>query len=420
MREDEWSGGVERDRKIDVFFFTPPSGLLALPFAFRAAGLALATLLIATAAFAARASLRLLLASAGAARTPSLAGVARAAFGPPGAATARAAVAVLNFAALVAYVTAVGDTLSGAAAAAALVAPRSAVAIVAATTVGAATAAAAAAPRTLTALSALAVGGALAFAACLAATAATGGGGSSTHPSTLALWRPAGMPAAAPLLAYAFTCHVALFDLYKGLRSRNLPTLAASVDAALALAAATHAAVGAAGYAAYGDATEGDVGANLAAGGGGAGARCVFALALVGGAPLVLRPLSDAVFGGGGDDDDGDDDAERGGRVAPRTHSRASAASRGALLLTAAAAAATALPRVEAGLALAGATAGVVAGFWLPAACYARLRPAPRRRPLSAVGRKHSARDTSGLATAAALVVAGAGVAAAGVASVFG
>ena len=212
---------------------------------------------------------------------------------------------------------------------------------------------------------------------------------------------------------------MALFDVYRGLRSRNLPTLAASVDAALALAAATHAAVGASGYAAYGDATAGDVGANLAAGGGGAGARCVFALALVGGAPLVLCPLSEAVFGGGGVDDGGDDDAERGGGAAPRTPSRSSAVSRSAFLLTAAAAAATALPRVEAGLALAGATAGVVAGFWLPATCYVRLRPAPRRRPLSAVGRR-TRRDTSGLATAAALVVAGAGVAAAGVASVFG
>ena len=155
------SGGGGKRQKNRCFFhpYHPPTGLLALPFAFRATGLALATLLIATAALAARASLRLLLASAGAARTPSLAGVARAAFGPPGAATARAAVAVLNFVALVAYVTAVGDTLGGAAAAAAIAPPRAAVAAVAAATVGAATAAAAAAPRTLTALSALAVGG---------------------------------------------------------------------------------------------------------------------------------------------------------------------------------------------------------------------------------------------------------------------
>jgi len=403
------------------------SGLLSLPFVFRSLGLALGALAVAAAAALARLSLRLLLAAGGAAGERSLAGVARAAFGSPGAAAARLCVAVLNFGALVAYINVLADVGGSAAVAAGWAAPRAALAAAAAAATGAAAAAAAAAPVLITLASTASVALALAFAGGLAALgAAPRGPGPSRAP--LALWRPAGLPAAAPLVAYAFTCHQALAMVTGGMAAPSLPASARVVDAAVAAAAAAYAAAGAGGYAAFGEATAGDVGINLSSPGGGAGvgdaARAAYALSLLGAAPLVLAPLTASLVGEGGGGGGGGRGLARPakGPGAPRARRRRAPpppVAAHAAVLAAALAASIALPSVEAVLGAAGATAGAGAGFLIPALSYLRLAPPPPRasRPLSASPWRRGGRDWGGVAAAWVVAAAGCAVAAAGAAT---
>lgn len=239
--------------------------------------------------------------------------VAAIAAGPAAGTAVRAGTTVLSVCSLVAYLNILADAASPVAGS--VVPPgaegaRAKLLAVAAVAAGLAALVAMAHPRSARSLARFALGSLAAFALTTVVVAFLphdfGAKAVSAAPRRLRIWRPAGLPIAAPVVVYSFTAHQQLFPVYAHLRgvlhggtARDIARARGVVRRSVALATATYVAVGLAGYFAYGQNTSGDVLRNL---GGGRlhrprriferSLRAAYALCVLGGIPLTVAPLA--------------------------------------------------------------------------------------------------------------------------------
>ncbi|KAK9816581.1 hypothetical protein WJX72_002235 [[Myrmecia] bisecta] len=272
------------------------AGLLGFPFVYRSCGLLLATLMVLLCLVASQLSMRLLLLASQLSGLKTYEDMARAAFGNSASQAVVTCVFLLNMGNLTSYVNILADVLSSVSAIIPAAAEPSRNVLMAGVTLfGALPVALLVRSQTVLSLvSQASVAMVLVFAGVLALLAL------APLPAAGALlyWRWEGVLVAFPVVAYGFTAHQFLFDIFASLRAPTTKRMTGVVQKAMFACTVVYLIVGVCGYATFRQRTAGDIlrnfGARQTRGWRGAYERLLklgYGLSILGTVPLVVMPF---------------------------------------------------------------------------------------------------------------------------------